>query len=354
MSIFQDLKQQAISLGFDAIGLSDLNLQDAGEHLTQWLNAGFHGDMQYMQAHGSKRYTPEALVPGTVSIISVRMNYHLSTLDSDENLIDSNRAYIARYALGRDYHKTLRNRLKQLADWLEKSLNILDESLTYRVFCDSAPVMERAIAQKAGLGFIGKNSMLIDPHTGSFFLLGEIYINQSILTLTQNTIQTKPIENHCGRCTQCITACPTNAIIAPYTIDARLCIAYLTIEYKGDIPEDLRPLMGNRIFGCDDCQLVCPWNRFAQSSTIKDFLPRHHLNTITLLELFSWTEADFLARTEGSPLRRMGYECFLRNVAIGLGNSQKSILVTQKLKQRFHTATPLVQRHIEWALQQQA
>jgi len=333
----------AKELGFDALGIADAELAQPEQRLQLWLDAGHHGEMTWMQAHGRKRSHPEKLVPGTVRVITVRMNY-LSTPPGEalSTLADPNRAYIARYALGRDYHKLIRKRLQRLASRLEGSVG----PIGYRVFCDSAPVLEKPLAAKAGLGWIGKHSLVLDRHTGSWFFLGEIYTDLPL-----------PVDNvtsaHCGSCRRCIDICPTHAIVAPYQLDARRCIAYLTIEHTGQIPESLRPLIGNRVFGCDDCQLVCPWNRHAKRSREAAFLPREALRAPQLVNLFAWSEERFLSATEGNPLRRVGYAGFLRNVAIALGNAPHSASVRSALEKRREYPSNLVREHIQWALERQ-
>ncbi|HEC20513.1 MAG TPA: tRNA epoxyqueuosine(34) reductase QueG, partial [Gammaproteobacteria bacterium] len=334
------------ALGFQKLGISDTRLDEAERHLLDWLQEGRHGRMAYMERHGQKRSRPAELEPGTVSVISARLDYLPSrSADPEAILGDPQKAYISRYALGRDYHKVMRKRMQQLATRIEQAIG----PFGYRVFTDSAPVLEKAIAEKAGLGWIGKHSNLLAEQTGSWFFLGEIYTD---LPLPTSLPTGSKAANHCGTCTACIDACPTRAIVAPYKVDARLCISYLTIELREAIPEALRPLMGNRIYGCDDCQLVCPWNRFAQPTAETDFLPRHALDDITLLELFAWSEAAFLQRTEGSPIRRIGYECWLRNIAVALGNAPTSADIISALQARQHHASPLVREHVLWALQQ--
>ena len=295
-----------------------------------------------MASHGEKRWRPELLVENTQSIISVRMDY-LQHKPTPRTIPDyPQQGVIARYALGRDYHKTLRKRLQKFAEKI--SLEI--DNLGYRAFVDSAPVLERAVAEQAGLGWIGKNTMLINKQAGSFFFLGELFTDLPL-------IPDAPVSHHCGSCQACLNICPTQAIVAPYQLDARLCIAYLTIEYTGIIPEELRDKIGNRIFGCDDCQLICPWNRYAQLSQEDDFKVRHHLDQLSLLELFAWSEQTYLHKTEGSPIRRIGYEGFLRNIAIGLGNAPYSTTIVQALQEKKATVSNLVQEHINWAIKKQ-
>ncbi|ALG68613.1 tRNA epoxyqueuosine(34) reductase QueG [Beggiatoa leptomitoformis] len=336
-----NIKQWGIELGFQQVGISDIDLTTAEQTLIQWLNDGYHGDMAFMAKHGTKRSRPAELVPDTLRVISVRMDYlPESQMQMLAVLNQSGSAYISRYALGRDYHKVLRQRLKQLAIRITKEI----DGQIYRVFVDSAPVLEKPLAEKAGLGWIGKHTNLINRQVGSYFFLGEIYVD---LPLPVDV----PVNAHCGRCQACLTICPTQAIIAPYQLDARRCIAYLTIEFKGSIPIELRPLIGNRIYGCDDCQLVCPWNRFAQLTTESDFLPRQALINPPLITLFNWTEAEFLQQTEGSAIRRIGYESWLRNIAVALGNATPTTDIIACLQQRLSVPSTIVREHVEWALQ---
>jgi epoxyqueuosine reductase len=338
----RQVKQWGRDLGFQRIGIADTDLAEAERHLDAWLAAGYQGEMAYMARHGRKRTRPAALVPGTLRIISARMDYLPDEPDPAQVLSDPARAFVSRYALGRDYHKVLRNRLQRLASRIRGEVG----EFGYRVFVDSAPVMEKAIAEKAGLGWIGKHSNLLDREAGSWFFLGEVYTD---LPLPVDA----PVEPHCGDCRACIDCCPTGAIVAPYQVDARLCISYLTIELKGPIPEPLRPLLGNRIYGCDDCQQVCPWNRFARPTAEDDFQPRHGLDTATLLALFAWTEAEFLERTAGSAIRRIGYARWSRNLAVALGNAPPDPAVLGALRARGEDADPLVREHVEWALRRQ-
>ncbi|WP_369602716.1 tRNA epoxyqueuosine(34) reductase QueG [Hahella sp. SMD15-11] len=335
-----ELETRARELGFAHLGITDTDLGEHAVHFERWLAKGFHGEMDYMARHGTKRTRPDELVPGTLRVISVRMEYWPEAMAAESVLADPEKAYISRYALGRDYHKLMRKRLARLAEWLKARLDAME----YRAFVDSAPVLERAVAQKAGLGWIGKNAMLIHPKAGSYAFLGELFTNIPL------PIDEPFTRHHCGRCNACIPACPTDAIVAPGVVDARRCISYLTIEYRGDIPEELRPAMGNRIFGCDDCQLVCPWNRFATVTAEPDFNPRLDRDKATLLELFEWSEETFLTQTEGSPIRRIGYECWLRNIAVALGNGPATPEVIAALRRRRPEVTPRVQRHIDWAL----
>lgn len=336
------IENLALELGFDAVGFSDVNLQEHEHYLNQWLDKGFHGEMDYMQRHGNKRSRPSELVEGTCSVISVRLDYMPeSKQDSEFALENSDIAYISRYALGRDYHKLMRNRLQKLATQMQSLIG----NFGYRVFTDSAPVLEKALAEKSGLGWIGKHSNVIQEKTGSWFFLGEIFTDLPLQP-------TSKAENHCGSCTKCIDICPTQAIVGPYQVDARRCISYLTIELKGSIPVEFRKPLGNRIYGCDDCQLVCPWNKFAQLTREPDFSPRHQLDQRTLADLFSWNEETFLKNTEGSAIRRIGYESWQRNIAIALGNGTYNNDAINLLTERRESATELVKEHIDWALDQ--
>ena len=335
-------------LGFQEIAITDTKLNQAEKTLTDWLEQGCHGDMDWMTQHGTKRTRPAELIAGTHRVITGRMDYWPPDIIKAESVLaDSGKAYISRYALGRDYHKVLRKRLQKLSTKIENEIG----TFGYRVFVDSAPVMEKPLAEKAGLGWIGKHSNLLNKDAGSWFFLGEIYTD---LPLPIDS----PAEKHCGTCQTCIDVCPTRAIIKPYVVDARLCISYLTIELKGAIPETLRPLMGNRIYGCDDCQLCCPWNRFATDSPETDFMPRHHLDDVTLLELFNWDEKTFLSKTEGTAIRRIGHERWLRNIAVALGNiagentNNANTNIITALKEKLYSSSELVKEHIEWALQQ--
>jgi len=330
--------------GFQRCGISDVALGEDEAHLRDWLAKGLHGTMQWMAQHGDKRSRPQELVPGTVRVISVGLDYGRRDDDAAwATLEDGERAYVARYALGRDYHKLMRNRLQKLAERLQAEVG----PFGHRVFVDSAPVLERALARNAGLGWIGKHTCLIDKQGGSWFFLGEIYIDVPLPI-------DAPASAHCGSCVRCIDICPTAAIIAPHRLDARRCISYLTIEHDGAIPEDLRRPMGNRIFGCDDCQLVCPWNKFAKRTDEPDFRARNQLDTATLPQLFAWEEAEFLQRTEGSPIRRSGHERWLRNIAVALGNAPTSPAVMAALASRREHASGLVREHVAWALAQHA
>ena len=369
-----DIRTEAGRLGFSQIAISDVHLGAAEAGLQRWLDAGFHGEMGYMARHGSKRARPAELVPGTLRVITVRMDYmpaRSSSTSATESLTasppepptaaadwrdaewariaDPQAAVVSVYARGRDYHKVLRSRLQKLADFIASRT----DPGVVRVFTDSAPVLEVALAARGGMGWRGKHTLLLNREAGSMFFLGELFIG---LPLPVDA----PQQEHCGSCSRCIDICPTRAIVAPYTLDARRCIAYLTIELAGPIPEDMRPLMGNRVYGCDDCQLVCPWNKYAQTSPLPDFAPRHALDSSGLLQLWAWSETDFLQRTEGSAMRRIGFERFRRNLAVALGNARRSLSVGQVSQQAIETAlragltaaTPLVAEHIRWALTQ--
>ncbi|KVC76970.1 epoxyqueuosine reductase [Burkholderia ubonensis] len=365
-------------LGFGAIGISDTDLSDAEAGLAAWLEAGCHGEMDYMAKHGMKRARPAELVAGTRRVISARLAYlPAQTLAGDAaddapgapaprdwrareqaRLDDPQAAVVSIYARGRDYHKVLRNRLQTLAERIEREIG----AFGYRVFTDSAPVLEVELAQKAGVGWRGKHTLLLQRDAGSLFFLGEIYVDIPLPTDAQTAPDAAPETPgaHCGSCTRCIDACPTGAIVAPYRVDARRCISYLTIELKGSIPEPLRPLIGNRVYGCDDCQLVCPWNKFAQAAPVADFDVRHGLDRATLVELFGWSADEFDARMQGSAIRRIGHECWLRNLAVGLGNALRAPperlapaardAIVAALRARADDPSPLVREHVEWAL----
>jgi len=333
----------ARELGFQAVGITDTDLSAAESGLLDWLARGLHGEMDYMAKHGVKRSRPAELIPGTLRVISLRMNYlPPHARDSEQVLLLGARAFISRYALGRDYHKVLRNRLAKLTDKIRAEVAIFDG----RVFTDSAPVLEVELASKAALGWRGKHTLLLSREHGSWFFIGEIYVNLPLPT-------DEPQAEHCGSCTRCITVCPTQAITAPYQLDARRCISYLTIELKGPIPVELRPLIGNRIYGCDDCQLVCPWNRFAQTTAESDFVVRHGLDDVGLVELFAWDEAEFKAKLAGSPIHRIGHEQWLRNIAVAMGNAPQSAAIVASLQSRAHHQSELVRTHVDWALTQQ-
>lgn len=336
----EQLDAWAPDFGFQQIGVTDIDLEQHGQHLQQWLKQGYHGSMDYMADHGDMRWRPDKLHPGSIRVISARMDYLAPGVDIVDALNDNNRAYISRYALGRDYHKLVRKRLTQLG----KRLQTLAADMGFRAFVDSAPLLERALANKAGLGWIGKNTMLINRQAGSYFFLGELLTNLPL-----------PLDNsyerdHCGRCQACLDICPTQAFVGPHILDARRCISYLTIELDGPIPEALRSSMGNRIFGCDDCQIGCPWNRFSRPSKETDFTPRHQLDKATLLQLFNWDEDTFLQRTEGMPIRRTGYINWCRNLAVALGNAPKSLDVVLALESRLGSVNDMVDEHIKWAI----
>ena len=329
-------------LGFQQIGFSDIDLAVAETRLREWLERGFHGDMDWMARHGTRRSRPAELVPGTLSVISVRMDYlGASQADATALLDHDSKAYLSRYALGRDYHKVLRARLKELARRIESAIGPFGK----RVFVDSAPVLEKPLAEKAGIGWIGKHTNLINRRAGSWFFLGELYTDLSLPA-------SDPASDHCGTCRACLDVCPTAAIVAPYTLDARRCISYLTIELKGSIPVEYRKAIGNRVFGCDDCQLFCPWNKFARPTDEEDFRPRHGLADAELVDLFGWDETTWKQRTEGSAIRRVGYTRWLRNIAVALGNARTSPTVIRALRSRSGFPDPVVREHVDWALAQ--
>ena len=339
----RDIRTWGRELGFAEIGVADTGLAAEEARLAAWLAAGRHGEMDYMARHGERRARPAELVPGTIRVISARLDYLPDRArDSAAVLGDSRKAYVSRYALGRDYHRVLRGKLQRLADRITAAVG----AFHYRVFTDSAPVLEVALAAKAGLGWRGKHTLLLTREAGSFFFLGDIYTD---LPLPVNAAQTE----HCGSCHACIDACPTGAIVGPYELDARRCISYLTIELKGTIPEALRPLIGNRVYGCDDCQLVCPWNKFAQAAGENDFAVRNGLDNADLVALFAWTEQEFAQRMQGSAIRRIGYERWLRNLAVGLGNAKYDESVIAALEARADDRFALVREHVAWALARQ-
>ena len=343
-----DLKAQIVQLaldqGFAALGVSGIDLAADEAHLLDWLDAGLHGDMHYMQRHGTRRSRPAELIPGTVRVLSARLDYWpAETLDAEQVLADASLGYVSRYALGRDYHKVMRRMLQKLAEAIEARVG----PFGYRVFVDSAPVLEKALARNAGLGWIGKHTNLIARDAGSYFFLGEIYTD---LPLPIDASATA----HCGSCEACIPACPTGAIVAPHRLDARRCISYLTIELRGSIPEPLRAAIGNRIYGCDDCQLVCPWNKFARRAEHPDFGVRNGLDGSALTALFAWSEEDFHSRLAGSAIHRIGYECWLRNLAVALGNAPSSDEVRRALQSRSSHPSALVREHVAWALARHA
>jgi epoxyqueuosine reductase len=341
-ALARDIKRWALELGFQQAGITTTELDAAEAHLLRWLDAGRHGEMAWMARHGTRRSRPAELVPGTVRIISVRMDYWpRQSRAAAEVLQDPALAYVSRYALGRDYHKVMRKRLQHLA----RRISACTGPFGYRVFTDSAPVLEKALAENAGLGWIGKHTNLLTERAGSWFFLGELFTD---LPLPADAAAV----NHCGDCHACIDACPTQAITAPYQLDARRCISYLTIESRGSIPVSLRTAMGNRIYGCDDCQLVCPWNRFAVPSGEADFLPRQQLDAAGLVHLFQWSESRFEQQTQGSAIHRIGYECWLRNIAVALGNAPTRPAVIHALEEKSRHPSALVREHVAWALQQ--
>lgn len=334
-----DIKSRGIKLGFDQVGITDADLTDVSPRFRRWLAQGYQGEMNYMALHGDKRWKPEKLVDGAIRVICVRLNYWPGD-EAQAELDNPANGYVSRYALGRDYHKLVRKRLQKLAD----DIRSLIGDFGYRVFCDSAPVLEKPLASKAGLGWIGKHTNLINQTEGSWFFLGELYTD---LPLPLDA----PMQlDHCGSCTRCIDICPTRAIVAPYVLDARRCISYHTIELKGAIPVEFRKDMGNRIYGCDDCQLVCPWNKFAKTTREVDFLPRNNLNSLKLTAAFLWDNATFLMNTEGSAIRRIGHERWSRNLAVALGNAPSGGDVLNALESRQNDPSPLVREHVRWAL----
>lgn len=343
LQLSQALKARAKELGFDACAVTLPDASSEQQHLERWLAEGYQGEMEYLQNHLEKRLNPALLVEGTQRVILVRMNYLPEDTSITEVLRDKKRAYIARYTLGRDYHKLVRARLKQLGNWLVERA---DTDVQFRPFVDSAPILERPLARQAGLGWIGKHTLLLNREAGSWFFLGSLFTNLPL------PIDAPESDEHCGRCSACLDVCPTGAFPQPYVLDARRCISYLTIEYSGSISLELRPLMGNRVFGCDDCQLICPWNRFAKRSSEEDFQPRHRLEQADLIELFSWDEAQFLSKTEGSAIRRTGYQGWMRNLAVALGNGPGSEAAVAALEERRGQISELVDEHIDWALEQ--
>jgi epoxyqueuosine reductase len=339
----QQIRALAQDLGFQALGVANVALDDDAARLRDWIARGWHGQMAYMERHGARRWTPAELVPGTISVLSARMDYWpADSADALSVLETPELGYVSRYALGRDYHKLLRSRLQKLADAVVELIG----PFGYRVFVDSAPVLEKPLARNAGLGWIGKHTNLIARDAGSYFFLGEIYTD---LPLPVD----EPVEDHCGSCRRCLDACPTGALPAPYQIDARRCISYLTIEHYGPIPIELRPMLGNRIYGCDDCQLVCPWNKYARLAGEPDFRARHGLDQSSLIELFRWDEATFLSRTEGSAIRRIGHQRWLRNIAMALGNAPGSADAIGALQTRANDADDTVRDAVSWALARQ-
>lgn len=346
----EQLQQWGRELGFQQVGITDVDLSSHEPKLKEWLAKGYNGSMKWMGEHGNMRSRPDELLPGTIRVISARMDYLPADTEQIKVLKDGEKAYISRYSLGRDYHKLIRKRLSQLAKQLEVEASKLfpDLAIEQRAFVDSAPVMERPLAEKAGLGWAGKHTLIINEKAGSWFFLGEILTNIPL------PVNLSIPENKCGSCTACLKVCPTDAFPEPYTVDAKRCISYLTIENKGPIPVEFREPIGNRVFGCDDCQAICPWNKFAQFSQETDFDPRHNLDNSRLIDLFQWSETEFLKNTEGSPLRRAGYNNWLRNLAVGLGNASSSDEIIEALTQKREDTSEMVQEHIDWALAQQA
>ena len=341
IELAREIKQWAKELGFQETAITDVDLSEYEHLLESWIANNYHGTMDYMARNQEKRCHPDQLVPGTIRVICVRMDYALERENSFSALQEQDKAYISRYARGRDYHKLIRKRLQQLADRIE---DVVGE-FGFRAFVDSAPVLERALAEKSGLGWIGKNTMLINKEAGSWFFLGELFTDLPLPV-------EKSASGHCGSCTACIEVCPTDAFVNPNLLDANRCISYLTIELRDSIPEEFRQAMGNRVFGCDDCQLVCPWNKFTKISNEDDFKPRHNFDDIELTKLFAWSESEFLTNTAGSAIRRIGYECWQRNIAVALGNAETSDDVIAALKKGLGTESIMVKEHVEWALAQ--
>lgn len=340
--LVRDIKQWGKELGFQKIGISDINLAEQEPHLQNWLAHNYHGEMDYMAKHGMKRARPQELLPGTIKVISARMDYLPEHAQFASNIENKELAYISRYALGRDYHKVLRKRLKQLGEKIKNEVG----DLGFRPFVDSAPVLERPLAEKAGLGWVGKHSLLLDKEAGSWFFIGELLVDIDLPVDTQQA-------NQCGQCVACLKICPTQAIVAPYIVDGRRCISYLTIELQGAIPEEFRKALGNRIYGCDDCQLICPWNRYSEVSAEQDYQARAVLQNRPLIELFNWSEQEFLSHTEGSPIRRIGYQRWLRNIAVALGNAPTSLQIIEALQNKLQqNISELVNEHINWAIAQ--
>ena len=337
-----DIKSWAQELGFQQCGITDCDLSSEKDHYLNWLEQNFHGEMGYLENHLDKRFSADQLLPGSQRIICVRMDYLPPSTKALDNLSDNQQAYVSRYTLGRDYHKLIRKRLTELGKKIDKAV----DGSVFRAFVDSAPILERPLAEKAGIGWRGKHTLVLNRSAGSMFFLGELFIDLPL------PIDAPETENHCGKCTACLDVCPTNAFPEPNVLDARRCISYLTIELDGSIPEDLRPLMGNRIFGCDDCQLICPWNRFSNFTEEQDFHPRQKLDKSSLLELFEWTEEEFLKRTEGSAIRRTGYIGWLRNIAVALGNSSGGEFIEAALQKKLEHPSEIVREHVEWAMKQ--
>ena len=343
MSKSESIKAIGLELGFQQVGITDVKLDSQHQHYADWIARNYHGEMGYMARNVSKRLHPSELVPDTLSVICVRLDYLVEESRDLFDLLDHDHlAYVSRYALGRDYHKLMRKRLQKFAEGIKQ----VHGSMGYRVFTDSAPVLEKALAAKAGIGWQGKHSNILHREHGSWFFLGEIYTDM-VLDIDD------PVTNHCGSCTSCIDICPTDAIVEPYRVDARRCISYLTIEHRSEIPLEFRAAIGNRIYGCDDCQLVCPWNRFAKYTAEIDFQPRHGLDDISLMDCYAWSEADFMEKMEGSAIRRIGYQCWLRNIVIALGNAAPDPHIVSTLKRDYARHSGFIQHHVDWALQQQ-
>lgn len=342
-----NIKSWGRELGFQQVAITDTDLSEHRQAFQNWLDEGYHGDMQWLENNIDKRLQPEQLVPGAMRVISVRMDYLPGDTQQIQVLKDSSKAYVSRYALGRDYHKLMRKRLALLCDRIARETEKIADVVNQRPFVDSAPVLERPLAAKAGLGWVGKHTLVLNEKAGSWFFLGEI------LTSLPLPVDHNPQENRCGDCTACLKVCPTDAFPKPYQLDARRCISYLTIENKGPIPEEFREPIGNRVFGCDDCQAICPWNKYAKPTDEKDFRPRHNLDNSDLLDLFTWDEETFLKNTEGSPIRRVGYELWLRNLSVGLGNAPQREDIIAGLNAKRGQVSALVDEHIDWALARQ-
>ncbi|MFT7472998.1 MAG: epoxyqueuosine reductase [Kiritimatiellia bacterium] len=336
-----DIKSWGVELGFQEVSITDIDLSKYEHHLEDWIERNYHGAMSYMAENHEKRCHPEQLVPGTIRVVCVRMDYALDSEDSLDSMKNTGKAYVSRYARGRDYHKLIRKRLQKFA----RRIQDVAGPFGYRAFVDSAPVLERALAEKSGMGWIGKNTMLINKQAGSWFFLGELFTDLPLPVDEQ-------VSDHCGSCSACLDICPTNAFVKPNLLDATRCISYLTIELRTSIPVEFRKPMGNRIYGCDDCQIVCPWNKFSKPTDEKDFTPRHNLDDAQLVDLFGWSEREFLKRTEGSAIRRIGYDCWLRNIAVALGNAPSSKEIISALQSRLNNVSDMVNEHIEWALLQ--
>ncbi len=349
-SLRQNLNTWAQDLGFSAVGVTDTHVQNFQPRFQAWLHKGYHGQMAWLESHQDKRFHPEALMPGTLRVICARMNYLPANSRPVQTLKTPQQAYIARYAQGRDYHKVARRRMAALGDTLKNAVTQAypEIAVEQRAFVDSAPILERPLAEKAGLGWTGKNTLILHQEAGSFFFLAELFTNLPL------PLDQQPQANQCGSCQACLQICPTDAFVAPYVLDASRCIAYLTIENKGPIPEPFRQPMGNRVFGCDDCQIICPWNKHAQTASLPDFSPRASLDAPELLTLFNWSEAEFLHHTQGTPLRRLNYQQWQRNLAIGLGNAPSQPEIQAALQARLSQAPTWLAEHFHWALHQQS